>query len=200
MGGLDGKTFSNTFMLQATFNWTGLLIEPNTVMFQDLLVNRPKDLALNAAVCSQRRTVHFITERGVNAGAVGGIVEFMATDFVTKWHNRLLDHDNKLIPTELAKIPEIDCVPLWSILDTTDIRHIDFFSLDVEGAELEVLNSFPFDTVAVSIWCVELDGHNEEKDRAVHTLLENNDYVVIERKGSNVWFKHKNFVPWIKVH
>ena len=51
------------------------------------------------------------------------------------------------------------------------IGSIDFWSLDVEGAELEVLKTADFSRLSVKVLMVELDGHNPEKDQAVTDLL-----------------------------
>merc|ERR1712032_45476 len=51
-----------------------------------------------------------------------------------------------------------------------ELRHVDLFSLDVEGAELAVLQTMDWQ-IPVCIWVVELDGQNQEKDEAVRQLL-----------------------------
>jgi len=52
---------------------------------------------------------------------------------------------------------EVHCGPLKAYLAALDIKHIDFFSLDVEGAELLVLKQFDFDAVTVDVFMVESD-------------------------------------------
>ena len=63
MGALDGVLFSNTKFFEDARNWRGLLIEPNSVEFEKLSVNRPNAISVNAAVCAQRQNVHFISGR-----------------------------------------------------------------------------------------------------------------------------------------
>jgi len=38
-------------------------------------------------------------------------------------------------------VTEVPCVPLGQLLDELELKHINFFSLDVEGAELSVLQA-----------------------------------------------------------
>ena len=49
-------------------------------------------------------------------------------------------------------------------------------SLDVEGAELIVLNSMDW-SIQVHVWMIELDGTNPAKDDAVRGLLRSHGYV-----------------------
>ncbi len=45
----------------------------------------------------------------------------------------------------------VTCLPLYSILMALDNPPIDYFSLDVEGFELDVLKTIPFDKVNVKV-------------------------------------------------
>ncbi len=74
--------------------------------------------------------------------------------------------------TDLSAYPVVHCVSLREVLvDALHLSHINFFSLDVEGAELEVLaaarprlwrthspqvlRSFPFEHVQLDVIVVE---------------------------------------------
>ena len=61
MGALDGVIYSNTKFFEDSRGWQGLLIEPKEEAFRALAGNRPNSLALNAAVCSEKKDVHFVT-------------------------------------------------------------------------------------------------------------------------------------------
>jgi len=71
---------------------------------------------------------------------------------------------------------DVPCRPISAILHEAGVTHIDFFSLDVEGAELKVLQTFDFN-ISVGIWLVELDGSNPHKDQAVRNLLRWHGYI-----------------------
>ena len=53
---------------------------------------------------------------------------------------------------------------------------LDFFSLDVEGGELFVLQTMDWD-IPVGVWLVELDGSDPAKDEGVRKLLNEHGYV-----------------------
>ena len=63
------------------------------------------------------------------------------------------------------------CIPLQSIVNATGLYDINLFSLDVEGAELAVLNTVNWDVTNVQVLLVELDGDNKIKDQKVRDLL-----------------------------
>jgi hypothetical protein len=49
---------------------------------------------------------------------------------------------------------QVECFPLADLLGPTlthDVERIDFLSLDVEGSEREVLDSFPFDRFDIRV-------------------------------------------------
>ena len=45
----------------------------------------------------------------------------------------------------------VTCLPLFSILMALDNPRIDYFSLDVEGSELAILKTIPFDKVNIMV-------------------------------------------------
>ena len=44
-------------------------------------------------------------------------------------------------------VVDVDCLPLFTLLAAMDFPTVDFFSLDVEGAELGILQTIPWDQV-----------------------------------------------------
>ena len=191
MGALDGKKYSNTYFFQKELDWYGILIEPQSSLFGNLLSSRchnSKNLCLNTAVCSQARPVHF-----AHAGAVGGIVEFMSPSFMKRFHPDLLQE-----PSSIATLPVIPCVPLGTLLKLFGVFHIDWLSLDVEGGELEVIKTIDFNSINIQVLTIETDGSNAPKDKAIIDLLRANGFRFLEEPAfqgtSNSWFVHNSFV------
>jgi hypothetical protein len=52
---------------------------------------------------------------------------------------------------------DVLCRPLSAMLDEHGVTRINFFSLDVEGAELKVLETFDFEKVKIDVLMVETD-------------------------------------------
>jgi len=61
------------------------------------------------------------------------------------------------------KLTYVNSISLGSLLSNLDITKIDFFSLDVEGNELEVLKGINFNDVDIKYICIEI--WNKEKKK-----------------------------------
>ena len=69
--------------------------------------------------------------------------------------------------------------PCTHILCTDPSSVFDFFSLDVEGAEMSVLESIDFDRTAFGVVLIEADEHNEMKNLAMRQFLELRGYTFL---------------------
>ena len=45
---------------------------------------------------------------------------------------------------ELKPAGVVECFPIPTLLEALGVKHVDFFSLDIEGLELRVLKTLPF--------------------------------------------------------
>jgi len=102
-------------------------------------------------------------------------------------------------PTEPPKQwRKVACTTLQELFESHGLCHIDLFSLDVEGAELEVLRTVDLNKVSVSVWLIELDGTNTTKDAAVRAHLSEHGYVEQRKvdEDNNAWFLHREFTPF----
>ena len=70
------------------------------------------------------------------------------------------------------EIVDVRCVTLNSVLDKYDIQHVDFCSIDTEGAEVNILSSIDFDAINIRVIMVE----NNYKDESIDTILTKNGY------------------------
>ena len=84
-------------------------------------------------------------------------------------HGRLDHTDN----TAALKVP---CFPLYSILLALNITKVDYLSLDIEGDELAVLKTIPFDEVDITVLSVEYS-HDRDKEE-LRLYMESQGYVV----------------------
>ena len=64
---------------------------------------------------------------------------------------RLIKRNTEIHP----HIHKVYCFPFESMMLALNRQHIDYFSLDVEGLELDVLKTIPFDKLDISILTVE---------------------------------------------
>lgn len=178
LGAHDGRHLSNTLFFSER-GWKGVLIEPDTQLYPSLTSNRPDDTCLNRAICANSTQVHFVEQ-----GLTSGIYEFMSPEFIAQWH-----------PTvNIDDLPVVRCMPLSAVLSHEGMHHINFFSLDVENAELQVLQTLDFSLVRFDVIVVEADGTSVLKDKSVKQLLMNNSYQHHAHIVRNDWFVHTSFV------
>lgn len=185
IGGLDGVVFSNTLMLDTCLAWTGVLVEGDRVNYDKLVKNVDiLDRSVRAhygAVCSDvKQNITF----ALGNQAVSGDWALMSDSFKRQWYHKR---------TQLITVP---CKPMSAYLDGT--AHVDFFSLDVEGAELEVLLTIDFTRITIDLFMIELDNHDLDKNWKVRRLLTNLGYVecpkAVRRSGL---FLHRRRAEWI---
>lgn len=191
MGAMDGVKLSNTLWLHQAAGWRGLLIEACPKQYANLSQNRQGDVCVHAAVCDKFQEVHWLSNN-----ELGGIMELMAEGLApAEFQPGGARHH------ELAALP---CVPMQFIFDRLGITHVDLWSLDVEGAELAVLETVDFSRMTINAMVVETDGINATKDGQVVELLTNAGFVAAERgpnrarwtrNGQNTFFVHKDYLP-----
>jgi FkbM family methyltransferase len=164
IGALDGQTFSNTWYFEQKWDWRGILIEGLPSNQPLLRATGRRNVALfTTGICRDNPGTLSFT---VGGGAVGGTAEFSTPDFLTSWHGG----------TERANVRSA-CVPLQLILDATGVLDIDLFSLDVEGAELAVLETIDWSITNIHVIVVELDNLSPTKDQEVRDLLLGRGYI-----------------------
>ena len=70
---------------------------------------------------------------------------------------------------------KIQCFPLYSILLALNLFTVDYFSLDVEGDELNVLKTIPWDKVNIKMLTVEYV-HDVGKLGGLKSFMEKQGY------------------------
>lgn len=137
IGGSNGVHASNTLFFEQHLNWTGVLIEPSPCGRCVLPYTRPRDLTINAAVCRKPGNVSRT---------------YMASSFCPSpqdycVRSDTLKHDGHTLA----------CLPMHRLLPN-ELRHVDFFSIDVEERVMDVLHTFPWSRVTVDVILAECRG------------------------------------------
>ncbi len=70
----------------------------------------------------------------------------------------------------------VPCFPLESILLALNQTHVDYFSLDVEGLELDILKTIPFNRIQIDTLSVEYI-HGKGGKKAYTEYMETKGYV-----------------------
>ena len=181
LGALDGRLASNTLWFENALQWSGVLVEASPVVFDALRTNRganPKNVLVNAVVCSEGKVVNFThpsawrspsQAQRVAANAGAGIGSALASGT-----------EQVFGLTEDTAMP---CKPLNAILREASVGHIDFFSLDCEGAELMVLETFDPAAVDIDLVMIEQNSKHAVKDSAVRVLMNRYGFKLLGRVG-----------------
>ena len=202
LGALDGShdTRSMTRDYEDSMGWKRILIDGSPVYKKTLAAKSPEAFGVVAAICERPDTLHFSPKE-----YVGGILEFMAKPFLKEYHNEIWkqgEGDLSNVAWDHAKnVKEVPCVPMAHILKAARVRHVNYFILDVEGGELEVLKSINWHTIKFDVMCIE----TEEANRPPNFEQDITDYLSARgyvkdgpRQGRNTWFARKDFVKSTK--
>ena len=181
VGAHDGISINNTLFFEKYNNWSGINIESNKSVYDKLVINRPKSININCAVCNNDGEADFLCNKGYTEMLSGIKSTF------DKRHLGRLERENKLkgSTTETIKVPT---KKLETILHENNVSHIQYLSIDVEGAEFEVIKSINFDHVFIDIIGFE----NNYKDSSIPIIkyLENKNYVILY-ESLDIFMIHK---------
>ena len=161
LGAHDGVAVSNTLWLEQALGWRGVLVEASQRSFESLRRHRgtARNTLRHAAVCPQGQIINYIEPKKVSDSVMAGMTASMP------------EVNKHYLPNRHGTLRKLKCTPLGTILQEAGVDHVDFFSLDVEGAELIVLETINWSAVTFDILMVELDGKNATKDVEVRQLL-----------------------------
>ena len=134
-GASDGITYSNSFLLEQKYGWTGLLVEPIQDQFDALVKYRKNSICAKYILTSSEDSGKKINI--VNAGPESIIIDEQIENLSMSNTERmsLLDSQKMIKGEEFVK-----SISISELLDKYNIEEVDVFFLDVEGSEISVLN------------------------------------------------------------
>jgi FkbM family methyltransferase len=126
IGANDGYSQSNTYYLARARDWKGILIEPSPTLFERCRRMRPE------AHCVRAACVATATE--------GDLVQLVDLDLqsVTLGQQASSEEARRLAQPG-GRPYSVPAKTLSSVIDASPYDHVNFMSIDVEGAELSVL-------------------------------------------------------------
>ena len=176
-GAYNGEDISNTLFFEIQRNWTGILIEPLPELFESIVSKKRNAYAINVCIAEKYPTV--VKFRIANYKALSGISDLMSNN-----------HKNR-VGTNFKEIL-IPCFSLNTILASLKVKNVDFFSLDLEGAELNVLKSLDLGNFNFESIIVEHNGEKERKDKMEKYLLQNGFKLIKSNVQDDFFLKEKN--------
>jgi len=154
-GALDGETRSNTLYFERNKSWKGLLIEADPANFQKLGWKNRKSWSSPTCLSTTIYPQMVSFEQKENQGKITSFgAGYMKNGFV-----------------------DVQCFPFETYMTALNITTIDYFSLDVEGLELEILKTIPFNKYDIRTLSVEFI-HDIEGKEAIREFMLNKGYFV----------------------
>ena len=88
------------------------------------------------------------------------------------------------------------CFPILSVMLAMNQTHIDYFSLDVEGFEMDILETVPFDKLDITTLSVEYEHLSKENKEYMIKFMEKNGYTLHMNINENnpTWIRDYIFV------
>jgi FkbM family methyltransferase len=186
-GAANGIWQSNSILLEKELFWNGLLVEPNKIMYEECLKNRPNCLVENVALVDNsfdKKTVQLFTSDHDYGLCLSGKINY-------KNDENLSQKDVEFDLKKGAKWVTVATDTLSNILEKNNIkRKIDFFSLDVEGVELIVLEGLNLAINRPRYILLELS--NDHKKELSIEYLKNKNYTLIEKMTTNDFLFREN--------
>ncbi len=171
VGSNDPKSIlSQTWHLEQ-IGWSGILIEPLLSFRGKTERERPNSVLFSVACSSPEKVGR-------------GSLKIPMSDDREQHTLASLDDANYFSELKNFHSQETDVVSLDSILEKEDVNTVDFVSIDVEGAEIDVLRGFNINKYRPQLILIEDNLVFLDK----HLYLRRNGYKLVKRTGVNNWY------------
>jgi FkbM family methyltransferase len=177
VGANDGRSFSNTYVLEKTRGWSGILVEP--ILHKHFESKRFRDASRN----------RFIYGACVDVNYTEPTVKLYFSNLMTTsdlGNSRLwADAGSKFLSNEESVLPFWSpAIKLSEVITEAGVTKIDFLSIDVEGAELSVLKGIDFEKIDIQLILIESAENSE-----TIAYLKEKKYNHIINLGNNHFFR-----------
>lgn len=177
MGACDGYNLSNTMMFYESLGWRGVLIEPQPACQAQMHARQPGDPGYRSpvrntifsnATCASFQTLDMEVTDSCDAG-VGGS-EFVSDEWRAENRNR-------------TRTQQINCSPVGHMLSVANVTRLDFWSLDVEGAELDALRGMDWNIPVHALLVEMLPVNNPRGEAGLEEIRSYLHGLGFERRG-----------------
>ena len=168
LGAFTGVQLSNTYFFEKVLRWRGVLIEANENNYKQLRETsmRTRASKLHAAVCRNASLLSMSGRGGIAA------LKYSHSAGLASGSDMLVDAlDLNAVPAGLVVcLPMAVLLRLAGLATDPKIHGIDFFSLDVEGAEEAVIETHDWERLPVRVLLIELRSSRRRADW-IHNAL-----------------------------
>lgn len=172
VGAHDGISINNTLYFEKNNNWTGINIEPIKKVFDKLVINRPNNINLNLACCNNDGETNFLCNTGYTE-MISGIQDNFDIRHLHRLQCENIQHNS------ITEVIKVETKKLETILNENNISHINYLSIDVEGAEFEVIKSINFDKVFIDV--IGFENNYNDVSVPIVEYLQNKGFIFINQ-------------------
>jgi FkbM family methyltransferase len=183
IGAYDGISLSNSYYFEKHLDWKGICVEPVAEIFEKLIHNR-NCTCINSSIAENDGIEDFYYITGnhpMGTKYCSGLVKHYPENFLKIIEKEIQECGGA---KQLKKMP---CMTPGTIFKKHEIEHIDYLSIDVEGAEMSILTSIDFEKVKINAISVE----NLHFGEAVKNYLENAGFKFIKKIGYDEIYRRK---------
>lgn len=178
IGASDGHKYSNTFLLEKRFGWSGILAEPGKIWHKQLKENRPgSKIEFNCVWSNSNEILNFRETANPVLSSIKDI-----------------EQDDIFVEERMTyKSYNVETISLNDLLLKHDApKYIDYLSVDTEGSELDIIRNFNFDNYFISIITIE-HNYSIKNSQAIYDLLKSKGFEIVFEEISkfDYWFINK---------
>lgn len=182
IGAFDGIHFSNTYSFDIQ-GWRGVCVEPNPIFFQYLAKSRPNSICLQYACVSDKTK----TEANLFSEEMG----LLSTTNKTPAYESFVEGRYKKRGLSFGGLTLVT-VPAVTINEVIaqyipKNTAIDIVSIDVEGAEMDVLKGFDVNRGNPGIIVIE-SNHPQQTEEIVSYMATTHQYIYAGKLVENLFF------------
>ena len=171
-GATDGFNLSNSYLLENSFNWKGVLSEPSPQWHDALMKNRKNTKIITKCIWkkSREKLSFFMSD----VGELSTLNDFIENDKASiPGNTELRKKSGKTISVETISLNDVVKEYFNNICPS-------YISIDTEGSEYEILKSFDLDSYRPKLFTIE---HNfTQNERKIDEHLITHGYIRIFRK------------------
>jgi FkbM family methyltransferase len=180
-GAYDGEYHSNSLYFELKRNWTGILIEPVPSSYASILKKRRNAYALNACIASDQP----ILAKFKAFKSMSGREKEMSSE-----HKNKIELEAQATSTKPETL-YVPCFSLHTILKALDVKIVDYFTLDVEGGEFDVLKRIDFGQLEFKAISIEYNSAESVKKFAITHHLTNSNFKLVKTSDQDLFFIKK---------
>lgn len=196
IGANDGNWGDPIYKFIRRDNWSGILIEPQKVIFERLLNNYKKRKNLffeNVAIDSTVGERNLYKISFSNSQWASGISSFIKNDIQklidAGYIERMAIAESITLPTnqeEWIGVEKVKVQTLRNIIEKYQVKNIDLTMIDAEGYDFEIIKTIPFEYIKPGVIIYEHSHFNEDIKKECRNFLVQLGYRIIPNEGNTI--------------